>query len=324
MMLDDRGGPGQNRTVLTFRLKRSESIAAGVQRITLAQVDAALDFLSTPDHPLDFRVHEARKCFKRLRALFALMEDNVDAELVESARKHVRHAAHALADLRGQAALAETFNGLVKRYPDGLSLLAIGELERALEPSAATTTDTAAGALASAIEALGGAREAARRLNLRGRGFAAVERGFRRTYARARRDFRLAERTPSVDHLHEFRTHQKRHLYQLELLEKVWPKLVRVECKELERLGEHLGEHHDLCLLLPVLANRAGELAGGSGIDLLVERRKRELERKILARGARLFSETPKNRTRRFQGYHAASALRRQKGTPSKSQKDAG
>ena len=142
---------------MSFHFKRSESIRAGVQRILLSQLEIALNFLSTPDHPLDHRIHEARKCLKRLRALFALVDGSADPELVERERRHVRHAAHALADLRGQAALNETFLSLMKRYPDALALTVVGEIERVLDPGTGATTEAAAQALGTAIEALSSA-----------------------------------------------------------------------------------------------------------------------------------------------------------------------
>jgi CHAD domain-containing protein len=296
---------------LAFHFKRSESIPAGAGRILVSELDLALDSLSSPEQTLDHRVHEARKCLKRVRALLALARGSADAGLVERLRRHVRRAAHALSELRGRAALAEIFLALTKRYPGELPAPLGDELERALNSGASWSSERTAQALAAASDTLTQARSDARAFHVRGDGFAALEPGFRRTYARARRDLRLARKTGEVEHLHDFRTHAKRHLYQLATFEKVWPKLVRVESKELDRLGEHLGEHHDLSLLLPAL--EATTDAPLDELERLVERRKRDLERKIFARAARLFSEKPKLRSRRFAGYHAALGFRPRK-----------
>ena len=292
------------RGFLAPHFKRSESIAHGVQRLLKSELDSALALLSTSDQSLDYRVHEARKCLKRLRALFALVEDKLDEELVASERACIRVAAHSLADLRSAAALKETFDALIDRYPGTLPSVIVDGVQSVL--TRPPESSDAAAALNAAIDALGSARDGVRKLDLAGHGWAVIDRGFRRTYARARRYLRRARDSRNVDELHDFRTQQKRHYYQLELLIKVWPKLVRVECRELDRLGERLGEHHDLSLLLPELERRGLNPAEAVDLPLLVERRRKDLEEGILFRGARLFAEAPRARARRYAGYYGA------------------
>jgi CHAD domain-containing protein len=235
--------------------------------------------------------------------LLALSEGSADEGLVERQRVAIRGAAHTLAELRSAAAFGETFTSLVERYPDALTHGAVQDVSDALV-RLTTTAPEVPQALAQAIEALDRARDAAKVFKVTGRGFEPIARGFQRTYARARRDLERARKTRRVEHLHDFRTHEKRHLYQLELLKKLWPKLLRVEIRELDRLGERLGEHHDLSLLVPALERGASKRLAPE-LGLMVERRKRELEKTILYRGARAFSETPKARLRRFAGYFA-------------------
>jgi hypothetical protein len=100
------------------------------------------------------------------------------------------------------------------------------------------------------------------------------------------------------------------------LLEKVWPRLVRAECKELDELGELLGDHHDLSLLLPELDRRGLTHLDLGALARLIEERKSELEKRIWFHGMRLFSESPKRRAERFAGYHAAVKLRPKKSKP--------
>jgi CHAD domain-containing protein len=289
---------------LASHFKRSESLAHGAKRLLQREFDSAVELLAQADQPLDFRVHEARKCLKRLRALLSLVEDNVDPEQVTRARACIRAAAHALADLRSSAALNETFDALVERYPGSLEAPIIDGVRRALTRPTESMDTTQA--LTAALDALGRARDAAQTLDVSGHGWSVVDRGFRRTYARARKYFSRAHDSRSVDQFHEFRTQLKRHYYQLELFSKVWPRLVRAECRELDRLGERLGEHHDLSLLLPELERKGLEQAAAAELPALIDRRKRDLESKVLSRAARLFAEAPRARARRFAGYHAA------------------
>jgi CHAD domain-containing protein len=289
---------------LASHFKRSESLAQGAERLIQREFDSAVELLARADQPLDYRVHEARKCLKRLRALLALVEENLDPEQGKRTRTCIRTAAHALAELRSAAALNETFDALVERYPGSLEARIVDGVQRAL--TRPTESADATTALTAAVDALARARDAAQKLDVSGHGWSVVDRGFRRTYARARKYFSRARDSRSVDELHEFRTQLKRHFYQLELFSKVWPRLVRAECRELDRLGERLGEHHDLSLLIPELERKGLPPETAASLPALIDRRRGDLESKVLSRAARLFAETPRARARRFAGYYAA------------------
>jgi CHAD domain-containing protein len=294
---------------LASHFKRSESLSHGAERLLQREFDSAVELLARAEQPLDYRVHEARKCLKRLRALLALVEDNLDPDQVTRSRTCIRAAAHALAELRSAAALNETFDALVERYPGSLEAQIVDGVHRALtRPAESADTTTA---LSAAVDALGRARDAAQKLDVSGHGWSVVDRGFRRTYSRARKYFSRARDSRSVDELHEFRTQLKRHYYQLELFTKVWPRLVRAECRELDRLGERLGEHHDLSLLVPELERKGLAPEAVASLPALIDRRRRDLESKVLSGAARLFAEAPRARARRFAGYYAAFHRRR-------------
>jgi CHAD domain-containing protein len=301
---------------LAFLFKRSEELPRGVERLLRTEIDAARELLSGPsERSLDYRVHEARKALKRLRALLALVKGSAPDATLERLRELLRTASHALAELRSSAALAEAFRALVADQP----MLLEAPLRQAIDAALTrplVDESAASAALGSAVESLSRARDTARVLMVSGKGWGAIERGFRETYARARRDLRRAQRSSGAEHLHEFRKHEKRHLYQLSLFEKAWPRLIRAERKELDKLGELLGDHHDLCLLLPELERRGLARLDLGPLVKLTEQRMLELEKRIGFRGKRLFSESPKRRVERFAGYYAASKLRPKKSKP--------
>jgi len=301
---------------LAFLFKRSEQLPRGVERLLRTELESALELLSQPsERPLDYRVHEVRKTLKRLRALLTLIRGSAPHAAVEHLRQLLRSAAHSLAELRSSAALAQAFRALLAKRPGVLDEPVREAIDAALTQARADEAGADA-ALSATVESLTRARDAARVLLVSGKGWAAIERGFRGTYARARRELRHARRTKSVEELHEFRTHEKRHLYHLSLLEKVWPKLVRAECKELDELGELLGDHHDLSLLLPELERRGLTHLDLGSLPALIDERKAEIERRVWFRGARLFSEPAKRRSERFAGYYAAVRLRPKKSKP--------
>ncbi len=318
-LLDDTSRPraaAPKPNGLAFLFKRSEELPRGVERLLRTEIDTARELLSGPsERSLDYRVHEVRKALKRLRALLALVKGNVPDASLERLRELLKAASHALAELRSSAALAQAFRALLADRPTLLEAPLRHAIDAALTRPLVDES-AASASLDSAVESLSRARDTARVLMVSGKGWGAIERGFRDTYARARRDLRLARRSSRAEHLHEFRKHEKRHLYQLSLFEKAWPRLVRAERKELDKLGELLGDHHDLCLLLPELERRGLTRLDIGPLVEVIERRKLELEERVWFHGKRLFSESPKRRVERFAGYYAAGKLRPKKSKP--------
>ncbi|MDQ2646406.1 MAG: CHAD domain-containing protein, partial [Myxococcota bacterium] len=103
---------------MAFLFKRSEELPRGVERLLRTEIDAARELLSGPsERSLDYRVHEARKALKRLRALLALVKGSAPDATLERLRELLRTASHALAELRSSAALAEAFRALVADQP---------------------------------------------------------------------------------------------------------------------------------------------------------------------------------------------------------------
>jgi CHAD domain-containing protein len=130
--------------------------------------------------------------------------------------------------------------------------------------------------------------------------------GFRATYRRARRAFTRASARPSAERLHAFRTPEKRHLYQVELLERLWEGPLRSQRQELSRLGDLLGDHHDLSLLQRELEGRPELAAESAALHAMLHKRLEKLEQSALSLAARAFAEKPAAITRRFGAYFRA------------------
>lgn len=66
------------------------------------------------------------------------------------------------------------------------------------------------------------------------------------SYGKGRRLVRIVSATPCVEALHELRKRAKEQFYQLRLLQGLLPKVLQSETADFDRLGQLLGEHHDL------------------------------------------------------------------------------
>ena len=240
---------------MAYRFSADESLACAIPRIAREQVEGALTALQDDSQPIDSRVHEARKHIKRLRALLALVAPVVDAGPLQDFKALLRSTAHTLAGLRGEAALAESFASLYEHYEHELSSGEAERIQAALAGSVEAKTaveDT----LQTARQTLVKGCSLTSTLRPSKAGWPALKKGFRATYRRARRAHAKARSQPSAECLHAFRTPAKRHFYQLQLFEAVAGEKVTDRRKALNELGERLGDHHDLSLLLEELERR--------------------------------------------------------------------
>jgi CHAD domain-containing protein len=288
-----------------YRLAPSESAEAAVRRLLIGELDGAIEWLGGADRALDLRVHEARKHLKRVRAVLALGEALIEAEALRELGDATRAAASQLSALRGQAALLACFDALLERAPAALLEPDVVQRTRAVLNPIADAVREVDAPLEQARAILLGARARAQRLEVVAglAGWDAWEPGFQSTYRAARRALTHAMRYPTARQLHAFRTAEKRHLYQVELLEPIWEGPLRAQREELAELGELLGDHHDLALLRRELTLHADLEAERAALEEVIEHRLVKLERAALALGTRAFAEKPGAISKRFGEY---------------------
>lgn len=283
-----------------FRIDLTESVPREIRRLLVTELKDGEAALRGGEGPLAERIHEARKRIKRVRAVLALTEKN---EHQTELRNACRRAAAQLAGPRGHAALLSTYERLVTLEPACDN----GELRRELHARATGVTAEAPDFLDAAATCLQEARHIAKSIEVRGEGFAAIERGFRATYRRAREALSVARASGKATDFHAFRKPCKRHFYQLRLLVDVWPAVIEARAAELDRTGELAGDHHDLSLLRDEVTHIIGGEAAKSVVQQ-IEHCERDLEKQLLALGELCFAERSRAVSSRLGRYWAATA----------------
>src|SRR5262249_2592579 len=110
----------------------------------------------------------------------------------------------------------------------------------------------------------------------------------------------------SPETLHEWRKHAKYHWRHAQLLRPIWPGPIGAHAKEAKRLGERLGDHHDLDVLAQRLRRNPASYGAARDVSAFLElvgRRQRKLEAEAGAIGARLFVENGAKLRRRWEAY---------------------
>ncbi len=288
-----------------------EPFAEGLRRVILGQLDLAMELLDGyPAESGEHTVHEVRKALKRLRALLVLLRGELGAKRCSREDAALRDCGRRLAGARDAEVMLGTLDSLVRRDPSHLGRSAA---VRALRAQLLAERDTAAAHAIhdprvrdEAIVELRAVRARVARWELRERGFRLLAPGLEGIYTRGRRRMRVARRRPSVEALHVWRKRVKELRYAAETLDRGGKsyKPVRRVARRADRLGEMLGEEHDLALLEARVRERSRTFAGArkarKRLLALIASRRRKLRKRALREGERLYRRPPRRFVRRL------------------------
>ncbi len=291
-------------------------------------------------------VHETRKTIKRMRALARLLRHEVGEAEFDRVNASLRAAGQRLAGARDAEVRLATLERLSARHPQALALGGIELLRTRLEHERARgggqtggradrragartdgrtgaqargRTGAQAGGSSSEHEVLGEVlgdiadmRRNLSRWNLLDHDFERLAPGLRRIYREGRRRHARVrrERARKAEDLHDWRKRVKSLYYALDMLGGASAKRTRGVTRRAERLGDMLGEEHDLWMLALYVEQHPDAFGGDDRarevLLKLTERRRKRLRKRALAAGARLYGDRPGRFTR-----HVGDALSR-------------
>jgi CHAD domain-containing protein len=328
-------------------LRKREPHGEGVRRVILGQLDLAVELLeryrdeppavggggdawagrhgqvppggglagaASADVARASTVHEVRKALKRLRALLRLVRGELGGKRYARENASLRDCGRRLAGARDAEVMLSTLDALVREHPARLST---SPGVRALRSQLLSEREHAA-ALAigdphvrgEVLAELRAVRARIERWQPRERGFPLLAPGLERVYARGRLRMRRARRRESVAALHMWRKQVKELRYAAETLDRGGKsfKPVRVLARRADRLGEMLGEEHDLALLQERVRARsplfAGERKTRKRLSRLIAHRRKRLRKRALRAGERLYKRSPRRFVRRIKRPH--------------------
>jgi CHAD domain-containing protein len=290
-----------------------EPYAEGLRRVILGQLDLAVELLEAysgdPAQTGARTVHETRKALKRLRALLVLLRGELGAKRYARENAALRDCGRRLAGARDAEVMLGTLDSLVRRDPSHFTRSAA---VRTLRAQLLAERDTAAAhaihnprVRSEVVIELRAVRARVERWEMRQRGFGLLAPGLEDIYARGRRRMRTARRRQSVEALHAWRKRVKELRYATETLDRGGKayKPVRRVARRADRLGEMLGEDHDLALLEARVRERSRMFAGERKVRKrllrLIAAQRRKLRKRALREGERLYRRPPRRFVRR-------------------------
>jgi CHAD domain-containing protein len=289
---------------MSYRLHPQETIADGIKRIVVEQLDTALDRLQSTRGNPDDAIHESRVCLKKIRAVLRLVQTAIDPDLFRQENACFRDAGRRLAAIRDTAATLETMDKLTARFADQLAPEAFRELRQPLRHISAARQLEKKQVMVAVAKTLRAARRRVAHWPIHHHGFSALGPGMKRVYKQGRQSLAHACEQPSVEHFHEWRKHVKSLRYQIPILKPIWPVMMKSLADALDILGEYLSDDHDLALLrqrVLELTEPSGDRPDLEALIALIDQRRGELEARRL--GERLYIDKPQVFIGRVQVY---------------------
>lgn len=293
---------------MSYRLKRAESVRNGIRRIAREQIDKTLAEIDARQVDPHETVHQVRKRCKKIRGLLRLVRPAAE-ELYQYENAVFRDAAGQLSYVRDAQALVETFDDLVQTYDDQIDSSRFASVRQALVARRERITrddGMLEKQLSDFRHQMSEARVRIDAWSLDEKGFDALGKGLAKTYGRGRRAMHTAQAKPTPENFHQWRKRAKYHWYHLRILKPLWEEVLKKQRDEADRLGEILGDDHNLAVLAGILQQDPEPYGKRRDVQVLlafIESRRAELQAQSRGVGERLYAEKEKHLVRRFRQY---------------------
>jgi len=279
------------------RLNPKCKLGAEFHKVATAEIGAAIRKLKAGN------VHQTRSGIKRLRALLALLHFAAGGRRCASTQEQrLRDAARSLSQSRDLEVCLATLDAMGK-VPEFLDQPSAALLQQAREAVSGSRRETDED-FAVALRKLKGVQCAlvdwAPKLDWK-----AVRRGLERSYRRVRRaDEKACQTGAGVGSdgsgaMHVLRKRVKRLWAQLRLVHDCRPHVIGKLAGKVGRLGDLLGNEHDLVILRDRLCE-AGDPERFSLLHRMIEQRRTRLDSESMALAAQMFSDPPEKFIRRI------------------------
>lgn len=291
---------------MPFRIDPNKPFDDEIRRAGLELIEEAITSLRDQPAGRHEAVHDARKRFKRLRALYRLIARAApDFSKEENAR--FRDIARSLAFAREATALVETVEYLetfAASTTQGKALRSIATVLRKRRDHAIEHEAGLDEAIAAAIAGCEEARKKLKAVSLPDElkdVTRLVKTGWAKQRKRARKALADCHEQADVEHFHELRKAGQAYWMHLGLLRRLWPSAMRAKRADTKRLVDILGHEHDLSVLAAFADREPERFGNGERLALLLDaiiQRQQALRGDGLELANEVFSESARTESR--------------------------
>jgi CHAD domain-containing protein len=268
----------------------------GVAGDILTEGRAAIEDPAKPDAEA---VHDFRRAMKRWRALLRLLEAFVGDE-TRTLRDEARDLAQALTGARNAQSALDALADL-EGHGLAFSARSLATLRGHIEEIRRAAETTLNGDMRMRLgNALDRASTAVERWPLHLAVFDDVADELTRFYRDARRAIPPDWAAADAETLHELRKWVVIHRYQMDIVEPLWPRFIKMWTGEAQRLRDRLGKHQDLLMLESLTGPHQPIARWRSRLAPTIAERKTAHAAAAARLAARLFVEKPNALRRRL------------------------
>jgi len=291
---------------MAYRLEPHEPLSEGLKRVAAEELESAHKGL-TGDGERDKAVHEARKSFKKLRAVLRLVRSDLGGKRYRDLNTRFRDAGRELSALRDAEVLVRTLGALEAHFTDQVCASTFSGVRKVLEKRQREAAKGMNRKLKGVAQTVAAAQGEVAGWPI-GDGWSSVSPNLGRVYERGAAAFEEAYESPSDEGFHEWRKCVKDLWYHLRLLNPLWPPVMTALAEEAGRLSDLLGEEHDLAVLGQTLTEdpAAFDPTEVEALLALIEGRRKHLRDEAEPLGRRFYVESPKRFVRRLGAYWEA------------------
>ncbi|MGV3531057.1 MAG: CHAD domain-containing protein [Chthoniobacteraceae bacterium] len=275
---------------MAFELHPREPLGHGIARVFRREARKAGKSGRAGDIPKI--VHELRQRMKKMRAILRLVRAETGGDRYQLENQRLREIGRQLSEMRDAEVRLRTFERILERNFDDERLFR--SLHHELAERARYCTKAAGEILEETIfhepEPLPLDRLTSPKLC----------EALLKTYRRARKALRVAQEKPTTEALHTLRKRTKDLWYDLRLLQRAFPEVLKPQAAQFKRLSILLGEYLDLALLLAAIPKNAPEL---KPLVAAVKARQLRLKRASLDYADLCLAEKPKKFATRVAAY---------------------
>lgn len=282
---------------MAYYLEKNEPFSEGIRRIGAEQNDMAIEALAGDDN-LHNGIHKARKHFKKQRALYRLIRDEVGHKMYKEGNVFYRGLGRKLAPLRDITSRIETVGLLQEQFGNMVNGEAFDTLRALLEEERQAIRERElkeGNEVEETIQLL--REESGRLLHLPVRDHCLKQTigSLQRVYSRGYKGFQRSLGDPTVEEMHEWRKRVKYLWYHYRLLRQAWLRVFRAYKKETKVLADYLGDYHDLALLMDKMDSYGERLPGEAHrvLAAIAQGHKSKLLEDARELGALVYTESP-------------------------------
>jgi CHAD domain-containing protein len=279
---------------MSFLLKTGKKPGRAVCRVVRKQISGAIEHLENKNCPEGESVHEARKSLKKSRAVVRMIRPGLEKSAYQKTTRPLREAAQALSERRDAEVLVKALKEFEPAHCEHAMRTAIRKLEEAVQKRRGEVFSGVDNWRKDVEAQLKAARQETGHLPTGKLKETCLFRGIKDSYRRGRQGLELAGSARSNQNLHEWRKRVKDLWYQLRLLEPFGSKKLAATVADLKKLGEKLGDDHDLVMLeeaaqsVPMKPIELEKLVGAMAA------RRQKLQKAASKLGGRLYADKPR------------------------------